>query len=110
MAFSPVGLMLNLWDIELEANKEMEIEVYSVNDQYVVWQGDIKLTIEKNGNTVEEYSQNVTIEPLGQKIISFTVTLPADPDDFKIVAGLTNTKGEMAESIRNIKIVHTVEN
>jgi hypothetical protein len=110
MAFSPVGLMLNLWEKELEANNEMEIEVYAINDQYTVWQGDIRLRIEKDGNSIQEYSQNVTIDPLGQKVINFTSKLPANPDDYRLVAELINSAGEKVESIRNFKIVNALIN
>jgi len=107
-AFSPVGLMLNLWEKELEASDEMGLEVYVINDLYEGWEGDVKLRIEKEGIVVDEYSMNINVDALGQEILSYSVDLSLDPGDYKFIAELTNSKGEIVQSIRNVKIVTSV--
>jgi hypothetical protein len=104
-AFSPVGIMLNLWEKELEASDEMGLEVYVINDLYEGWQGDVKLRIEQEGTIITEYIQNGDVESLGQEILSYVIDLSVEPGDYQLIAELTNAKGEIVQSIRNVEIV-----
>jgi hypothetical protein len=102
-AFSPVGLMIDKWDITYKAGEEIIIPVAVINDTYEEWNGPITLSLMKNDQLLEQKSGELNIEKLGRAISEYIITAPAEKGNYFVVAELVYNN-EPVRSIREFQI------
>ena len=102
-AFSPIGVMIDKWDITYKSGEEITIPVAVINDTYEDWNGPIKLSLMKNDQLVEQKSTELNVEKLGRAISEFVITAPVDKGNYFIVAELV-CNNEPVRSIREFHI------
>jgi hypothetical protein len=103
-AFSPIGLMIDFWDDTIEKGAETLIPVIVINDLEKEWKGTVKLLVIKNTEVVQENSQEIEIDPYGQKNCSFTIEDGLGVGDYTIEVSLLITPFGTVRSIRNFRI------
>ena len=102
-AFSPVGLMINFWDIAVNPGTEEDIEIYLINDLDSQWEGTLALTIAGKEGVISSFRKDIAIAPSDRTIINFPVDFPAEPGEYKLIAE-TEFRGESVKSMREVKI------
>lgn len=104
-AFSPVGLMIDLWEEQFAPGTERTISVYVIDDLYESWKGLARLRLERDGEPLWEKSAAAAVEPLGQTIVSFDTVLPAEAGKYEMVAELIRGEDQPVRSRRVFEIV-----
>ncbi len=102
-AFSPVGLMIDKWDIVYKAGKEIIVPVIIINDTYEDWNGGLKLSLIKGEQNLEQLSNDVNIEKLGQSKTEFKISIPSEKGKYMLVAEL-EYNNEPIRSIREFEV------
>jgi hypothetical protein len=88
-AFAPVGLMIDVWEKSYAVAAQLEVPVYVTNDLQVSFEQEVTLDLLRDGQTVATYHQPVKVKPYEVQIVSFTLTLPAEPGEYQLKAGIT---------------------
>ena len=104
-AFSPVGLMLDLWDETLPAGSEQPFSVYVLNDLDEAWDGEVRLLVLREDEIVSEETRTVRVDPLGREIITIEGRMPDAPGAYTVAAELVNTDGNEIRSLRDVEVV-----
>ncbi|MDR3260375.1 MAG: hypothetical protein LBT78_00920 [Tannerella sp.] len=102
-AFSPVGLMIDLWEKSYLPKAQLLVPVYVVNDLHSPFAQEVILTILKDGQTVSVYRHQVNVNAYEIEIAPYAVTLPAEPGDYLIKAEII-VEGEPVFSLRDIPV------
>ncbi len=104
-AFAPVGLMVDLWEKEYTSGSKITVPVYVINDLEAPAEQEVTVTFSKEGNDMpEKYSQRVTVEPYGVKIIEIEVAIPKEIGMYLLKAS-TLVNGAEVFSLRDIPVV-----
>jgi beta-galactosidase len=79
-AFKPLGVYINFWQPTLEAGSKHRFFVMMINDQYSEAQGNLRLSLEGEGDT-EIFRRDLpfAIPELGQQTYKFDVVIPDAP-------------------------------
>jgi beta-galactosidase len=75
-AFSPIGLMINVWDEQLSPGAEIDVPVFVINDTYSDWEGSVRLRLLRGDKTISNQSQPCAVRALGQEILTFKQRIP----------------------------------
>jgi len=102
-AFSPVGLMINFWNISVKAGTKENIEIYLINDLDSQWKGKLTLSLSYGEDIVSSLSKEIVIDPLDRLIVNFPVDFSTKKGDYKIIAEI-EYNDEPIRSIREFKI------
>lgn len=102
-AFSPVGLMIEFWDIHAKRNEKINVPIHLINDTYNDYNGTLKFTISLNNNIVTEQSVPVEVKALGKIIVNITAVLPAEQGKCKMTAELVYNN-ENVKSMREFEL------
>ncbi|GHV64639.1 hypothetical protein FACS1894199_03370 [Bacteroidia bacterium] len=102
-AFSPVGLMVDVWEKFYPAASKLTIPVYVINDLEKPFKQKITLTLLKGDKIVSTRQQKVNVKPYQVEITPFEITLPNDTGVYLLKAEI-EIGGEKVFSIRNIRI------
>ncbi|MDR1865292.1 MAG: hypothetical protein LBR08_06945 [Bacteroidales bacterium] len=103
-SFSPVSLMVDIWEKEYAAAAPLTVPVHVVNDLPTPFEREVTVTVLKDEQTVSTYRQPVHVKALETEILTFDVTLPAAPGDYLIKAAVTVDNQEIF-SLRDAKVV-----
>ena len=103
-AFSPVGLMLDVWADELPAGAKRPMEAVAINDLDTAWTGLARLRVVKGDHEVSVLSQPCTIAPLGRSVVTFEATLPTEPGRYTLSAELVRGSEKPVRSRREIEV------
>ena len=104
-SFSPVGLMLDFWDAEIESGSNRKFKVFVINDLYEKWTGTVRLRIVRGNKTIARQTMDCTVNPLGREILEFEQELPRKAGEYKIIGELVKVDGDIVRSLRDFKIV-----
>jgi beta-galactosidase len=104
-AFSPVGLMIDFWAEQLDAGSRQKFDVVLINDLPRLFEGPVRLAIEKDGATVNEKSENCRIDGFGRTVLSLEMEIPKQEGQYQLVAELTRADGTRIHSLRDFKVV-----
>jgi hypothetical protein len=104
-AFSPVGLMVDFWDEQLEGRTERRLKVFVINDLHKKWTGTVRLRIVRGNRTIAEQTKDCTVAPLGREILTFGQKFPQQNGDYQIIGELIEVDGAVVRSLRDFKIV-----
>ncbi len=106
-AFSPVGLMLDFWDAEVESSDKGELKVFVINDLYEKWEGTVCLRIMRGNKTISKQTKDCTVDTLGREILTFEQEFPKREGEYNIIGELLKVDGAVVRSLRDFKIVST---
>jgi beta-galactosidase len=104
-AFSPVGLMIDFWAEQLDAGSQGKFDVVLINDLPELFEGPVRLAIEKDGATVTEKSENCRIDGFGRTVLTFEMEIPKEEGQYQLVAELIRIDGTRVHSLRDFKVV-----
>jgi beta-galactosidase len=102
-AFSPVGIMIDKWDIAYKAGEEIKVPVIIINDTYDDYSDTLKITVFRNEEPIEEKFVLLSVEKLGQAIDTFEVKLRAEKGSYRMEAELM-VEVEPVRSIREFVV------
>jgi len=102
-AFSPVGLMIDKWEIKYKAGEEITVPVIIINDTYDDYSDTLKITVFRGEELSEKKSTPLNIEKLGQTRHTFEIKLPAEKGSYRMEAELI-FKDEPVRSIREFVV------
>jgi hypothetical protein len=105
-AFSPVGLMVDIWEKDYPVAGKLSVPVYVINDLKQPFVQDVTLTLLKSDQIVSTWQQQANVKPYEVAITPFEITLPDTPDYYQLKAEITVT-GEQVFSLRDIPVVST---
>jgi hypothetical protein len=103
-SFSPVGLMIDMWDTRYRGGDRLSIPIYIVNDFYNDWNGDIQLRLEESGRVISKQSKSCEVESLGRSIVTFDQLIPQTKGEFMLIAEIYGKDGEPVRSCRDITV------
>jgi len=104
-AFSPVGVMIDIWEPEFAPSTEQKINVFVINDLYRDWKGKVNLRIVQKNQVVFEQFQRCIVKSLGREILTFEQEIPAITGDYQIVAELAADGAKKVVSVRDFRVV-----
>lgn len=102
-AFSPVGLMLDVWGHDFPAGTEQELKLYLINDPDLPWSGNVAVYFEMNGKQSENKVLKVEAGAFESNLLEFTVTTPLDPGIYDLIAELEYLD-QTVRSVRKLEI------
>ena len=103
-AFSPVGLMLEVWDQSLDASSSYNRNVFLINDLADPWAGQVKIYFESASEKGEPQFLEMFAEGYQSSNSSLTFTTPSKPGIYDLVAEI-EYQDELIRSIRQINIL-----
>ncbi len=103
-AFSPVGLMIDMWNEQLSPGAEIKVPIFVINDLYKDWKGSVRLCILHKDEIISEQSKTCGVDSLGREIISFKATVPSKPGQYQLVAELV-AEGVPVRSLRDFNVL-----
>jgi hypothetical protein len=104
-AFSPVGLMVDFWAEQLGAGSQQNFQIVLINDLHELFEGSVRLAIERDGKTVTEKITNCRIKGLDRIVLTFDMKIPDDEGQYQLVAELTYPDGARIRSLRDFKVL-----
>ncbi len=102
-AFSPVGLMIDKWDIAYKAGEEIKVPVIIINDTYDDYSDTLKITVFSDEELLEEKFIPLSVDKLGPAIDTFEVKLPAEKGRYRMEAELM-FEDEPVRSVREFVV------
>ena len=103
-AFSPVGLMLDVWDRSLQAGRVHHSSIYVINDLEESWSGAVEVFFESDGQKTEAFTLEASAEGYQRIIKGVNFKTPSEPGIYDLVAEI-DYKGEKVRSVREISIL-----
>ncbi len=103
-AFSPVGLMLDLWDGEIPAGSKRKVRVYAINDLDREWAGPVRLILRRGDRAVQAGAREARIAALGREILEFEIAFPAETGAWELSAELRDADGRPVRSRREFQL------
>ena len=100
--FSPVGIVIDYYSESIKPGITKTIPVVILNDLNESVALDVDLVLYQNGIEVERKSLNYQVEAFGKLSKTFTVTIPDEEADYKLVAEYTRNS-ETISSVRKLK-------
>ena len=102
-AFYPVGILIDRWEKWLPPNESFTIPIKMINDYPEPWAGQV--TLQLRTGDVQETHQNVdvTMQPLGNTLLSVPFTTPKTPGHYQLVASFVD-QGRSVFSAYNFEV------
>ncbi len=102
-AFSPVGLMLDIWENSFQAGLKYDRQLYLINDLKEPWEGMVKVFFEKDGALCNAISLDLKAAGYESGSHSFSFMAPSISGTYDMVAEILYM-GEPVRSVREIII------
>ncbi|MDR0845554.1 MAG: hypothetical protein LBN71_10050, partial [Tannerella sp.] len=102
-AFSPVGLMVDVWEKDYPAEAKITVPVYVINDLKTGFEQDVVLTIWQKDRMVSTDKKTVSVKGYEVEVISFEITLPGDPGEYQLKAEI-KVNDDVVFSLRDIPV------
>lgn len=99
-AFKPMGVYINYWHREIRKETAQKFTVMVCNDDRTVKEGDLILSLEKDGEVYELGRKALYLAPLGQMTREFEVVMPDVVGDYTLTAKAATRTGETTISRR----------
>ena len=103
-AFSPIGLMIDMWDVRFKGGETISVPVYVINDLYEDRQGDLQLRLEQNGKVVQRQVKRCQVKSLGREIITFKQSIPRGKGKYTLVAEVQGVGKKAVQCLRDITV------
>jgi hypothetical protein len=102
-AFSPVGLMIDMWDKSAEPGTELAFPLHVWNDLPDEWSGEMQISIREAEEFKSELSVHLSLAPFGKEIMDISLQTPAIAGEYQLIAEI-NMGSDTIRSIRDIRI------
>ena len=102
-AFSPVGLMLAVWDHSYPAGSKLDKSLFLINDLQDPWNGTVKVYFDKDGEQREAVTLDRSLKGYECREIEFSCTAPSDPGTYDMIAEI-QLDGIPVKSVRQIRV------
>lgn len=102
-AFSPVGLMVEMWDKVCSPGTDLSVPMHVFNDTDEDWNGTVKLTVSVGDEILQKQEVTVVLKKEEKKIFSQLIKLPQAKGNYQLQAEI-NYKGETVKSIRDFSV------
>lgn len=102
-SFSPVGLMVEMWDRTVLSGAELKVPVHVFNDTGESWQGKLKMKVMKGETVVSEQEVPLNLGKYEKMIVKRNVKMPSGVGDYELQAEIL-CQGETVKSIREISM------
>lgn len=103
-AFSPVGLMLELWEQSLQAGRVYHRKIYLINDLEESWSGALEVYFESDGQKTEAFTLQASADAYQRIIKGVNFKTPSVAGIYDLVAEISY-KGEKVRSVREVNIL-----
>lgn len=100
-AFAPVGLMLDFWQTQLPLGIVPEVPVIVINDTPQPWEGDVHLTLLREGRPVQREKIRCLADPLGRQTLVFNMKIPVIPGAYRLIGELGG--GALKPGVRSVR-------
>jgi hypothetical protein len=104
-AFSPMGVMIDLWSPTLPRGKKSKIDVVLINDTAEDWKGDLALRLKSGDSVVWEDTKTGAAESGDRVPVTFKVPVAKNVGDYRLEAELVTADGDTVTSIRDFSVV-----
>ncbi|HEX2968337.1 MAG TPA: glycoside hydrolase family 2 TIM barrel-domain containing protein [Bacteroidales bacterium] len=105
-AFSPVGLMLDEWGKEIQAESYHFFKINVVNDLDTQWKGQVLLEIFSRDTLLSGESRQAIVPPYEMRTLKIGIKTPELPGKYTVIASLIENKTEKpVRSVREIPFV-----
>lgn len=102
-SFSPVGLMVEVWDKTFKSGAELKVPVHVFNDTGEPWNGQLKLSLMDGEKILSVQEIKVSLTEYEKKVISLNLKLPNAKGNYQLQSEI-NYKGEAVTSSRDINV------
>jgi len=102
-AFAPVGIMIDSWKKEYPAGQTIDIPVNVINDLYTDWQGEVELSVSKDGTVISSEKVTLTVPSLGKEISTFKIVVPESKGKYDLKASLKLNEEDVF-SLRDLNV------
>ncbi len=102
-SFSPVGLMVEVWDKSFAPGAELSVPTHVFNDTGEDWSGTLKLSVMAGNETVSNQETLVDLKMYEKKIIDMKLKTPETKGKYQLQAEISY-KGETVKSIRDFSV------
>lgn len=102
-SFSPVALMIDLWEKTYMKGENIEVPVFVINDLETVFDQEVKLNLILNDMIIETFKQKVSVGSYEVSVISFNIELPKNLGDYQLSAEIIY-KDDKVFSLRDIPV------
>ncbi len=102
-SFSPVGVMIELWDLKLKADTEIAFPLHLLNDTYETVEGQVRLTLTHEGNSSLISSHKYLLGGLERRVLQAHLAIPDHAGQYILKASI-EYNGESIRSIREFLV------
>lgn len=102
-AFSPIGLMLEVWDKSFSPHQEVNVPIHLVNDLDPSWQGKLELSIARNNEVISSKVSEALVDAYGKIIVTIPISMPGEKGNYELKAEIVYD-GETISSRRQFNI------
>lgn len=103
-SFAPVGLSINFFQETVLPDSEINMGVMIINDEAAEWTGTVRLTLLRDGKTVNERKQTCTVPAYGRNELLFIQKYPAEPGKYQLRATLLKEGATEVNSYRDVEV------
>ena len=87
-AFAPVGIMVDAWAEQYPAGQAHAFPVVVINDLHENWSGKVRFRLLRDGNALQEESEDCEVAALADRKLVFTVEIPLQGGQYQVEAAL----------------------
>lgn len=103
-SFSPVGVMLELWDLKLKAGEKVSFPLHVLNDTYEQVEGKVTLTLTHEGKSSTLSKFDYLLEGLGREEFQSELLVPSLAGHYILEASI-DYEGESIRSTREFLVI-----
>jgi hypothetical protein len=103
-AFSPIGVMIDEWADELPGGETRQFPVVVINDLEKDNQATVQLRLLHDKKVVGSKVEKCLVPALGEKRLSFTLTIPPQSGQYHLEATLNAAGSKKVVSMRDFKV------
>lgn len=104
-SFSPVGLMLDIWEKQYKSGSNLSLPVYITNDLEQAYKGLLLITLKKNNKDFISIQKKIMVDGYKSKITTVEFNLPEEIGLYELKAEIV-FQGESVMSCRDIKLIN----
>lgn len=104
-AFSPVGVVLNIWDEQVPPGRLHEAPVIVLNDLDTTVSGTVKVSVKRDRTEVRKASLACLTGPYGKSTLTFPLPEPMKPGKYRIAAELAVPGRKLVSSLRDVEVL-----
>ena len=105
-AFSPVGIMIDLWGRQAAApGSKITVPIAVINDLRHPWKGTVRLAVWQRGKEIGGAEEkNIEVNAFGRAIAAMSISFPTAVGDYEVAAELNGPGIEKVRSWRDWQV------